>query len=186
MYWQLSTSFAFERSSGQWTRGTENWASAFSKFYHHQFSDSVTVSFWFAITNRMPLLFWSNPRYDLPPGENLLAWIETKLALDSHSCSLSWDPHEMSLNINMNMIGLLESSGWSLIFDMNYWTLLQICNVVNPVKIFHSNSIGSPSTESKILHCDEHLNHVSFSCLTIFDCGFWRSFQKHNTESENT
>ena len=51
------------------------------------------------------------PRNDHLPGENLLAWIETRLALDSHSFSLSSDLHEMSLNIDMKMIRPLNSSG---------------------------------------------------------------------------
>ena len=46
------------------------------------------------------------------------------------------------------------------------------CNVVNPGKIFHSNSIGSPSIVSKVLCCDESLNQPNFSSLTVFDVGF--------------
>ena len=120
------------------------------------------------------------------PGENLLAKIETRLALNSHSCSLSGDPHEMSLNIDMKMIRPVNFSGFSLIFDRNSWTLLQSCNVVNPGKMFHSNSIGSPSIVSKALYCGELLNHVNLSSQTVFDCGFSFIFPRHNTESENT
>ena len=58
----------------------------------------------------------------------------------------------MSLNIDMKMIRPVNSSGCLLIFDKNSWTLLQSCNVVNPGKIFHSNSIGSPSIVSKALY----------------------------------
>ena len=57
-------------------------------------------------------------------------------------------------------------------FDKNSWTLLQGCNVVNPGKIFHSNSIGSPSIVSKALYSGELLNHVNLSSDTAFDCGF--------------
>ena len=46
----------------------------------------------------------------------------------------------MSLNIDMKMIRPLNSDG-SLILDMNSWTLLQSCNVVNPGKY----SIRTPS-----------------------------------------
>ena len=72
-----------------------------------------------------------SPRNDQSPGGNLLAQIETRLALALHSCSLSSDHHEMSLNIDMKKIRPLHSGG-SLISDMNSWTLLQHCNVVNP------------------------------------------------------
>ena len=64
----------------------------------------------------------------------------------------------MSLNIDMKIIRLLNYSGLSLIFDMNSWTLLQSCNVVNPGKIFHSNSIGSPSIVSKALYSGDLVN----------------------------
>ena len=72
----------------------------------------------------------------------------------------------------MKMIRPVNSSGFSLIFDMNSWTLLQSCNVVNPGKIFHSNSIGSPSIVSKVLYCDELLNQLNFSSQAEFDVGF--------------
>ena len=128
----------------------------------------------------------AGPRNDHLPGENLLAQMETRLAFNSHSCSLSLDPHEMSLNIDMKMIRPVNSSGSSLIFDSNSWTLLQSCNVVNPGKMFHSNSIGSPSIVSKALCSGELLNHVNLSSHAIFDCGFSFIFPRHNTESENT
>ena len=78
----------------------------------------------------------------------------------------------MSFNIEMKMIRPVNSSGFSLIFDRKSWTLLQSCNVVIPGKIFHSNSIGSPSIVSKALYCGELLNHVNLSSQTVFDCGF--------------
>ena len=81
------------------------------------------------------------------------------------------DPHKMSLNIDMKIIRPLNSDG-SLILDMNSWTLLQSCNVVNPGKMFHSKSIGSASIVSKALYCGELLNHVNLSSQTEFDVGF--------------
>ena len=92
----------------------------------------------------------------------------------------------MSLNIDMKMIRPVNSSGFSFIFDRNSWTLLQGCNVVNPGKIFHTNSIGSPSIVSKVLYSDELLNQLNFSAQTVFDCGFSFIFPKQNTEDENT
>ena len=41
------------------------------------------------------------------------------------------------------------------------------CNVVNPGKIFHSNSIGSPSIVSKGLYCGEFLNQLIVSSQTV-------------------
>ena len=111
---------------------------------------------------------------------------KTSLALNSHSCSLSLDHHEMSLTVVMKMIRPVNSSGCLLTVDRNPSTLLQSCNVVNPGKIFHSNSIGSPSFVSKALYCDELLNHVNLSSQTVFGCGLSLIFPRHNTESENT
>ena len=77
----------------------------------------------------------------------------------------------MSLNIDMKIIRPWNCAG-SLILFMNLWTSSTSCNVVNPGKIFHSNSIGSPSTVSKVLYCDESLNQPNCSSQTLFDVGF--------------
>ena len=122
------------------------------------------------------------PRNDRCPGDNLLEKIETRLALRSQA--LSWDQHEMSLNIDMKMIRPVNSSGCLLILDRYSWTLLQSCNVVNPGKTFHSNYFGSPSSVSKALYCGELLKHVNLSSQTVFDGGFSFIFPKHNTEVE--
>ena len=88
---QFSTTFALEHSSGQWTRGTENWVSAFSKFYHHQLRDSVPFSLLSAIMSRIPLLFWSRVRrMTIYLVEIFMHKIATSLALDSHSCLIFW------------------------------------------------------------------------------------------------
>ena len=58
--------------------------------------------------------------------------------------------------------------------------------MVNPGKIFHSNSIGSPSLLSKVLYSGELLNHANQSSNAVFDWVFSFIFPKHNTESENT
>ena len=111
------------------------------------------------------------PKNDKRPGGNLFVNKVKSVALAMHSRSLSSDPHMMSLNIDMKIIRPLNCDG-SPILVMNSWTLLMSCNVVNPGKIFHSNSIGSPSIVSKVLYCDELLSHVNFSSRTAFDVGF--------------
>ena len=77
----------------------------------------------------------------------------------------------MSSNIDMKMIRPWNCSG-SPILLMNFWTSRTSSNVVDPGKIFHSNSVGSPSTVSKVLYCDESLNQLNFSSQTVFDVGF--------------
>ena len=78
----------------------------------------------------------------------------------------------MSLNIDMKMVRPMNFSGVTLNLDSNSWTLLQSSYVVNPGKIFHSNSIGSPSIVSKVLYCDELLNQLNFSSQAEFDVWF--------------
>ena len=126
------------------------------------------------------------PRIDQLPGENLLAEIETRLAFNSHSCSLSGDLHDMSLNIDMKMIRPVNYSGFSFIFWQELLDFVAELQCGESWEIFHSNSIGSPSIVSKALYCDELLNHVNLSSQTVFDCGFSFIFPRHHTESENT
>ena len=160
--------------------------SAFSEFDHHQFSDSIPFSSWYFLSVEYHFVSDPSPGNDQRPAGNLFANRDTSVALAIHSVLLSLFPHMMSLNIDMKIIRPWNSSGFSLIFDKSPWTLLQSCNVVNPGKICHSNSIGSPSIVSKALYCVELLNHVNVSSQTVFDFGFWFIFPRHNTESENT
>ena len=54
MYLQFTTSFAFKMTSGQWSRGTENWTSAFCEFQQHPFCNFVPDSLWTVLTDRVP------------------------------------------------------------------------------------------------------------------------------------
>ena len=84
------------------------------------------------------------------------------------------------------MIRRANFSGVTLNLNSNSWTVWPSCTVVNPGKMFHSNSIGSPSILSKALYSGEFLNYVNVSSHAVFDCGFSFIFPKHNTESEKT
>ena len=111
--------------------------------------------------------------------------IETSVESAIHSFSLSLFHHAMSLNIDMKMIRPWNCSGSPTLL-MNFWTSRTSSIVVNPGKIFHSNSIGSPSIVFKVLYCDESLNHSNCRSQSVFDVGFSFSFPRHNTEFENT
>ena len=63
MYRHFSMSFAFELTSGQWTRGTENWMSAFREFQHHPLRHIVPFSLWTIFTDRIPLLFQNQDQW---------------------------------------------------------------------------------------------------------------------------
>ena len=68
----------------------------------------------------------------------------------------------MSLIIDIKVIRPWNCAGSSISF-MNLWTSSTSCIVVNPGKLFHSNSIGSPSMVSKVLFCGESLNQPNCS-----------------------
>ena len=78
------------------------------------------------------------------PIPNFYASMETTLALATHSSSLSFLSQEMLLNIDINRTLPVKVSGVSPNLLRRSVTLSQSCNVVNPGKIFHSNSVGSP------------------------------------------
>ena len=126
------------------------------------------------------------PRKNQCPAPNLLAYIETSRAFDSHSFSLFFDSLEMLLNIKMKIILPVKFSGLS--FDLNSKSLTSwlSCNVVNPEKIFHSNSIGSPSILSKFLYSWDVLNHSNLCSNATIDWEFSCILPRHNTEPEKT
>ena len=139
--------FAFERSSGQWTRG---WGRLGVRF----------LRIWSSSVQRLcPILFVvyryffsdPGPRNDQRPAGFFFANIDTSVALALHSRSLSSDPHMMSLNIDMKTIRPRNCVGSTILF-MNSWTLStncksalrqlcpKFCNVVN----LWTNSIFLP------------------------------------------
>ena len=61
---------------------------------------------------------------------------------------------------------------WFAHFVHDFWTSLTSSNVENPGKIFHSNSIGSPSIVSSVMCCNESLNHSNCRPQTVFGFGF--------------
>ena len=77
----------------------------------------------------------------------------------------------------MKIIRLLNFSGVTLNLDHDSWTSVQSSNVVNPGKIFHSNSIGSPSILSKALYSGEFLNHFNLSSHAMLTLGSRTPFQ---------
>ena len=62
-----------------------------------------------------------------------------------HISSIPLFSHSMSLNIDMNMILPENRSGSTFWHCKSFWISCKICNVENPGKTFHSNSIASKS-----------------------------------------
>ena len=90
--------------------------------------------------------------------------------------SLSLDPMRCHWTSTWRWSVLWIFSGVTLNLDSNSWTLVQSSNV-NPGKILHSNSIGSPSILSKALYSGELLNHVNPSSHECWTLGSSSSFQ---------
>ena len=70
---------------------------------------------------------------------------KTRLAFNMHSFSLSLEPQEMSLNIDMNMILPVKFSGDSPNLNSKLLTSSLNCNVLNPGKY----STRSPSAHHR-------------------------------------
>ena len=142
MYRQFSMSFAFENTPGQWSRCTESRMSAFCEFQQHIFRDMIPSSLW--------TMYEPGPLNDHCPIPNFLASTLTTPAFAKHSSLLPFLSQEMSLNIDINKILPVKVSGVLTKSLRRSLILPQSCNVVNPGKMFHSNSVESPLTSSKI------------------------------------
>ena len=175
-----------EPTSGQWACSTENWMSAFCEFQHHLFRHFVPFSC--GLSSLIEYHFFSEPGpiNDHCPAPNLFAHRETRLAFDPHSFSLTFDQQEKSLNIDIKKIHPVKFSDVSPYLNCELLTSSLSCNVLNPYKIFHSNSIGSPSILSKFLYSGDDLNHPNLSSHASFDSGFSKILPRQNTESEKT
>ena len=115
-----------------------------------------------------------------------LACVFREAAQWHNSFSLSFDPQEMSLNIDMKMTLAVKFSGVSSNFNSERLTSSLSRNVLNPEKIFHSNSIGSPSILSKFLYFEEDLTIPIFVPIHRSIGWFSKILPRHNTESEKT
>ena len=131
-----------------------------------------THSLWTVFTDTESFLSEPGPMNDHCPFPNLFANRETSLTFARHSVVLSFVPQEMSLNIDINMILPVKLSGVSSGLNSKRLTSSLSCNVLNPGKIFHSNSIGSPSILSKFLYFEEDFNHPNHCSHASFDWWF--------------
>ena len=117
---------------------------------------------------------------------NLFANKDTSVALAIHSRSLSSDPHEMSLNIDMKMIRPVNYSDFSLFLT---WTRGRCCRAamwwilwIIPLE-FHRLSVNC--VQSSVLWWIFEPTQLLFPNSTL-DAGFWFTFPRYSTESENT
>ena len=126
-------SFAFELTSGQWSRSTENWTSALSEFQQHLFCNFVPDPLWTVLT--VSVTTFSQNQDQLMTIVTFQIFLHTEkpsMAFARHSFSLSFDPHEKSLNIDINMILPVKFSGVSSNFNNKRLTSSLSCNVLSP------------------------------------------------------
>ena len=110
---QISTAFAIDLTSGQWTRDSKDWMSAFCECDHHQLSHFVPFTLFIVFIDRRSLFSEPKQRNDHCLSPHLLANRETSSAFDSHSFLFFFDPLAVSLNIDMKIIRLVNFSGVS-------------------------------------------------------------------------
>ena len=143
--------FALENTSGQWSRCTESRTSAFCEFQQHFFRDIVPDSLWTVLFDGVPLLFgtrtneWplSNTKFLRKYFDDsgiCQAFIFVVFSVTRCHWTLTWIEFFL-----WKFLVLLPSR------SVDHWLYRRSCNVVNPGKIFHSNSVDSPSIPSKFL-----------------------------------
>ena len=79
--------------------------------------------------------------------------------------------HQHKQNSSCEILWCLAYSGVSPNLNSKLLTSSLSCNVLNPWKIFHSNSIGSPSILSKFLYVGEDFNHPNLCFQASLDSG---------------
>ena len=106
------------------------------------------------------------------PIPNFFALLETTFAFAKHYSSLPFLSQEMSLNIDINRILPVKDSGVCPKLLRRSLILSQSCNVSNPGKMFHSNSVGSPLIPSESQKLGSVVIHpvLSFQASLDFGC----------------
>ena len=124
----------------------------------------------------VPYHFFSDPRprNDQCPCANLLAFSFTIWKVAIHNASFPFSLLAMSLYIDMKMIRPGSCSGSHCVSVIMFQIPARICNVVNLGKIFHLNSIGSPSIRSNSRHWDELTNQSNFSFHALTEFHWFR------------
>ena len=149
----------------------ENRMSVFCEFQQHFVRDVIPSSSWTSLFSRIPLLFLERgPINDHCPIPNFFASTLTTLSFAKHSSLLPFLSEETSLNIDMNRILPVKVSGASPKSLSRPLILPQSCNVVNPEKMFHSNSVGSPLIQSSL---QLFLGHDPLNPFLPSFVGFW-------------
>ena len=127
------------------------------------------------------------PINDHCPVPNFFANMETTFAFARHYSSLPFLSQEMSFNIDINKIlpVKVSVSGVSPNLLNRSVTLAQNCTVVNPGKLFHSNSVGSPCFLHSLCSFHQLWSILSWPSKLLWTADVDGPFQD-NTESEKT
>ena len=209
---QFSMSFAFELTSGQWGRRTENRTSAFCEFQQHLFRDMFPNPLRTVIFQRRPLLLRNLDQRMTSVLVQIFSRTEIRVerfpeilvhCLSFHKkCRSTSTWTEFFLWIFPWFLLICSVDLWLYRRGATYRILgrcstriqsalhrfrqnLLSCNVLNPWKISHNKSISSPSILSKFLYFED-FNHPNLYSHASLGSGFCKIFPRHNSESEKT
>ena len=142
--------------------------SAFSKFDHHQFSDSCPILLEVFHCKWNTTLFLIHVRRMTNVLLEIFLRIKTNVELAIHFFSLSFiSPYDVIEHRHEDNYSL------KLIWVAHFvHELLDFLDELQCCELFHSNSMGSQSIVSKVLYCDECLNQSNCRSQAVFDVGF--------------
>ena len=179
---QFSTTFAFELTPGQWTRGSEDWLSSFCECHQHFLRKFLSHS---------PCGLSSRPdriQFFLIQARGmtialLRIFLQREKRVDHLTrillCCLLLTMR-CRLKIDMKIFPPVTFSGVSFNLNSNSLTSWLSCNVLNPGKIFHSNFIGSPSILSKNLYSGGPFEPRQ----SVFPCHIWLRVLVHLSKTK--
>ena len=179
-HWNEKTIFPFalQISSFKSTGSSKTGLSTFTENKHHNISCFVPFSIGFAYVSSVIFLFWSRPRKGPMPLCEFASIIRNIKRIRNTIFSIALSSLSMSFYIDMKMILLWQCSGSHLMSVIIISA--SISNVVNPKKIFHSNSVDSTIS----LYGRDSINQLTFSFHAL--TGSWLMPPIHSTESEET
>ena len=139
---------------------------------------------YFLYVTSVPFLFWSRLKKWPMSLREFSTIISNIQRIQNTMFSVTLFSHSRSLCTDMKIIFPWKCSSSHFISVIIFWISVRIPNVVNPRKIFHSNSIGSPSIRPNSPNWRDSMNQLIFSFLAL--TGSVLMPARHSTESDKT
>ena len=179
-------SFAFELTSGQWSRSTENWTSALSEFQQHLSAILSPIpcglSSWKSTTFSQNQDQWMTiVLFQIFSSTEIRVWrlpdILLRCLLFHRKCRGTSTYIEFFLGKFLVFLLIWTVNVWLLHWAATYWILRK-----------YSTRIPSAHHQFCQSFCnfEEDFNYPNLCSHASFDWGFSKIFPRHNTESEKT